>query len=155
MSFSPILCMTKFWVPSTPFPPQCICLQSRSTSVLQAGELSENSLISEIFVSSSEKIRQVFLVNAYAFRDFFYLLIEFSEIFSTLCSPPWSCFLIIGTGTLYLRYGESRLNAYFLDVFDKFASNKVFGKSGNIIHQKNLQSFVIFVVYFAYFSVLN
>jgi hypothetical protein len=39
--------------------------------VKQAGELSENSLISEIFVSTSEKIRQVFLLNAYAFRDFF------------------------------------------------------------------------------------
>jgi hypothetical protein len=36
----------------------------------QAGELSENSPISEIFVSTSEKIRQVFLLNAYAFRDF-------------------------------------------------------------------------------------
>jgi hypothetical protein len=59
---------------------------------IQAGELSENSLISEIFVSSSEKIRQVFLLNADAFRDFFHLLIEFSEIFSTLCSPP--CILI-------------------------------------------------------------
>jgi hypothetical protein len=38
---------------------------------MQAGELSENSLISEIFVSSSEKIGQLFLLNAYAFRDFF------------------------------------------------------------------------------------
>jgi hypothetical protein len=36
----------------------------------QAGELSENSLISEIFVSTSEKIRQGFLLAAYAFRDF-------------------------------------------------------------------------------------
>jgi hypothetical protein len=40
---------------------------------VQAGELSENSLISEIFVSTSEKIRQVFLLNVYAFRDFFVL----------------------------------------------------------------------------------
>jgi hypothetical protein len=38
---------------------------------MQAGELPENSLISEIFVSTSEKIRQVFLLNTYAFRDFF------------------------------------------------------------------------------------
>jgi hypothetical protein len=44
---------------------------------IQAGELEENSLISEIYVSSSEKIRQVFLLNAYAFRDFFHLLIDF------------------------------------------------------------------------------
>jgi hypothetical protein len=43
---------------------------------LHAGELSENSLISEIFVSSSEKIWLVFLLNAYAFRDDFNLLIE-------------------------------------------------------------------------------
>jgi hypothetical protein len=58
--------------------------------IYQAGELSENSLISEIFVSTSEKIRQIFL-NVYAFtsfRDIFNLLIEFLEIFSTLCSPP-------------------------------------------------------------------
>jgi hypothetical protein len=32
---------------------------------LFAGELSDNSLILEIFVSASEKIRQVFLLNAY------------------------------------------------------------------------------------------
>jgi hypothetical protein len=31
----------------------------------------QNSLISEIFVSTSGKNRQVFLLNAYAFRDFF------------------------------------------------------------------------------------
>jgi hypothetical protein len=35
----------------------------------QAGEISENSLISEIFGSTSEKNRQVFLLNAYVFRD--------------------------------------------------------------------------------------
>jgi hypothetical protein len=44
-------------------------LNKRNT--YQAGELSENSLISEIFVSTSEKIKQGFLLNAYAFRDFF------------------------------------------------------------------------------------
>jgi hypothetical protein len=55
---------------------------SKAVQGFQAGELSENSLISEIFVSTSEKIMQVFLVNAYAFRDFlFNLQIEFSEIF--------------------------------------------------------------------------
>jgi hypothetical protein len=38
----------------------------------QAGELSEDSLISEIFVSISEKERQAFLLKAYSygFRDF-------------------------------------------------------------------------------------
>jgi hypothetical protein len=43
--------------------------QKRKYSI-QAGELSENSLISEIFVSILEKCRQVFLLNAYGFRDF-------------------------------------------------------------------------------------
>jgi hypothetical protein len=53
----------------------------------QAGELSENSLISEIVVFSSEKIRQVFLLNAYAFRDFFFIfLLNFQRFFSTLFS---------------------------------------------------------------------
>jgi hypothetical protein len=54
----------------------------------QAGELSENSLISEIFVSISENIRQVFLLNAYVFRDFVIFLLIFQRFFSTLCSPP-------------------------------------------------------------------
>jgi hypothetical protein len=40
------------------------------TSIFQAGDLSENSLLSEIFVSISENIIQVFLLTAYAFRDF-------------------------------------------------------------------------------------
>jgi hypothetical protein len=37
----------------------------------QAEELSDNSLISEIFVSTLEKDRQIFLMDIYAFRDFF------------------------------------------------------------------------------------
>jgi hypothetical protein len=67
---------------------------------IQAGELSENSLISEIFITTSEKIRQVFLPNAYAFRDFCHLPIEFSEIFfdsvfstlSIICPVTNTCF---------------------------------------------------------------
>jgi hypothetical protein len=47
----------------------------------QAGELSENSLISEIFVSISEKIRQGFLLNAYAFRDFLIFRLNFQIFF--------------------------------------------------------------------------
>jgi hypothetical protein len=47
----------------------------------QAGELSENSLISEIFVSISEKIRQDFLLNAYAFRDFLIFRLNFQRFF--------------------------------------------------------------------------
>jgi glucan phosphoethanolaminetransferase (alkaline phosphatase superfamily) len=67
-----------------------VCGNHISSYMYQAGELSENSLISEIFVSTSEKIRQVFLLNAYkCFQRFFNLPIEFSEIVSTLCSPPW------------------------------------------------------------------
>jgi hypothetical protein len=53
----------------------------------QAGELSENSLISEIFVSTSKNNRQVFLLNAYAFRDFLIFWWSFQRFFSTLCSP--------------------------------------------------------------------
>jgi hypothetical protein len=41
--------------------------------IYQAGELSENSLISESFVLTSEKNRQVFLLNAYAFRFIFFI----------------------------------------------------------------------------------
>jgi hypothetical protein len=51
-----------------------------------AGELSYNSLISEIFVSSSEKIRQAFLLNAYAFRDFLIYQLNFQEFFYTVFS---------------------------------------------------------------------
>jgi hypothetical protein len=47
----------------------------------QAGELSEISLISEIFVSSSEKISQVFLPNAYAFREFLIFRLNFQRFF--------------------------------------------------------------------------
>jgi hypothetical protein len=54
----------------------CHLLQST-----QAGELSENSLISEIFVSTSEKNWQVFLLNAYAFRDFFIFWLNFQRFF--------------------------------------------------------------------------
>jgi hypothetical protein len=53
---------------------------------IRAGELSENSLIAEIFVSTSEKIRQVFLLNAYAFRDFLILRLNFQRFFYTVFS---------------------------------------------------------------------
>jgi hypothetical protein len=48
---------------------------------LQAGDHSENSLISEIFVSTSEKIRLSFLLNAYAFRDFLIFPLNFQIFF--------------------------------------------------------------------------
>jgi hypothetical protein len=51
------------------------------SSKYQAGELSENSLISEIFVSTSEKIGQVFLLDAYAFRDFLIFQFKFQRFF--------------------------------------------------------------------------
>jgi hypothetical protein len=83
-----------------------------SLMFVQAGELSENSLISEIFVSTSEKIWLFFLLNAYAlfiylfiylfhFQRFVNLPIEFSEIFSTLCSPPCKQLLVLIVWELY------------------------------------------------------
>jgi hypothetical protein len=60
--------------------------------LFQAGKLSENSLISEIFVSISEKNRQVFLLNAYDFRDFLIFRLNFQRFFSTPCSPH--CYLL-------------------------------------------------------------
>jgi hypothetical protein len=56
----------------------------------QAGELSENSLISEIFVSTSEKIRQVFLLNAYAFREFLIFQLKFQRFFLHCVLHPGS-----------------------------------------------------------------
>jgi hypothetical protein len=47
----------------------------------QDRELSENSLILEIFIATSEKIRQVFLLNAYAFRDFLIFQLNFQRFF--------------------------------------------------------------------------
>jgi hypothetical protein len=59
----------------------CVCVFPFKCLFYQAGELSENSLISEIFVSISEKIMQIFLLNAYVFRDFLIFLLNFQRYF--------------------------------------------------------------------------
>jgi hypothetical protein len=49
-----------------------------------------NSLISEIFVSISEKIMQIFLLNAHVFRDFLIFGWNFQRIFlHCVLHPEW------------------------------------------------------------------
>jgi hypothetical protein len=72
---------------------------SKNWFILQAGELSENSLISEIFVSTSEKILLVFLLNAYAFRYFLIFRLNFQRFFPHCVLHPDSvCFFHEGCG---------------------------------------------------------
>jgi hypothetical protein len=58
--------------------------EKKKKCMTQAAELSENSLISETFLSTAEKVGQIFLLNA-CFQRCFHHLIGLSEFFSTLC----------------------------------------------------------------------